>query len=90
MKVRYYKLFDLMREKKVTLATLRLYLGLLPTEIAKIETNRLIDCTTLFLICKYFNCDTGDIMDIFLEDDPDVFYNKRILTKHSYIPKPRP
>lgn len=87
MKIRYYKFFELLKKEHMTLASLRRRLGLFPSEIAKIETNRLPEMMTLFLICKYFRCDLPDLMDVFLEEEDDIFYNKRILTSHSYVPK---
>lgn len=84
MKVRYYKLLKLLKKNKITLSTLRIRLRLPPTEIAKIETNRLISNDALFLICEYFGCDTCDVMDIFLEEERDLFENGRILEAHSY------
>ena len=87
MKIRYYKLFELLKREHMTLESLRRTLGLYPSEIAKIETNRLPEMMTLFLICKHFRCDLPDLMDAFPGDDEEIFYNKRILTSHSYVPE---
>ena len=86
MKIRYYKFYELLKRENLTLESLRRKLGLFPSEIAMIETNRLPELMTLFLICKYFRCDLPDIFDAFPEED-DVFFNERILTAHSYVPK---
>ena len=86
-KIRYHNLHRLLRTHDITLEGLRQRLGLFPSEIVKIETERLISPTTLLLICKYFCCDVFDILDYFYEDEEDVFYSKRILESHSYVPK---
>ena len=90
MKVRYYKLHKLLKEHHMTLEGLRQRLELLPSDIAKIETNRFVGIVPNLLICKYFRCDTYDIMEILPGDDTEedeMFYNKRILEKYSYTPK---
>ena len=74
----------------MTLEGLRQRLELLPSDIAKIETNRFVGIVPNLLICKYFRCDTYDIMEILPGDDTEedeMFYNKRILEKYSYTPK---
>ncbi len=87
MKVRYYKLFKLLTMKKQgTFPTFAKRLGLLPTEIEKIETNRLPSSETLHAICEALECDIDDMMDIFLtEEDDDVYFNGRLLRKNKYI-----
>lgn len=86
MKIRYYKLFKVLKERGLTLEGLRRELGLLPSEIAKIETNRPVELMTLVRICPYLDVDVFDIMDVFSEED-EVFYNKKILEENSYVPK---
>ncbi|MBQ2719666.1 MAG: helix-turn-helix transcriptional regulator [Clostridia bacterium] len=86
MKIRYYKLFKVLKERGLTLEGLRRELGLFPSEIAKIETNRPVDLMTLIRICPYLGVDVFDILDVFPEED-ETFYNKRILEANSYTPK---
>lgn len=86
MKIRYYKLFKVLKERGLTLEGLRRELGLVPSEIAKIETNRPVELMTLVRICPYLGVDVFDIMDVFSEED-EVFYNKKILEENSYVPK---
>ena len=74
----------------MTLEGLRRKLELLPSDIAKIETNRFLGFAPNLLICKYFRCDTFDILEILPGDEDEekeLFYNKRILEKYSYTPK---
>ena len=86
MKVRYYKLHQVLKDKKLSLEGLRRELELLPSEIAKIETNRLIGEGTLLRICAALHVDIGDIIECDIGDD-EVFYNTKILKSHSYVPK---
>ncbi len=85
MKIRYYRLHSVLKEKKLSLEGLRRQLGLLPTEIAKIETNRLIDCPTLLRICAHLDVDIGDVIE-FDPGEDELFYNARLLKSHSYVP----
>ena len=90
MKIRYYKLQKMLKERHMTLEGLRQKLKLLPSDIAKIETNRFLGIIPNLLICKYFRCDTFDILEILPadeEEENELFYNKRILEKYSYTPK---
>ena len=90
MKIRYYKLHKMLKEHHMTLEGLRRKLELLPSDSAKIETNRFVGFLPNLLICKYFRCDTFDILDLLPgdEDEQDeIFYNKRTLEKYSYTPK---
>ena len=90
MEIRYYKLNKLLKEKKITLNKLQKELDLLPSEIEKISTNRLLLSNTYILICQYLNCDIGDIMDIVsLKDEKEPFVDINIITKNSYKVKLR-
>ena len=74
----------------MTLEGLRQKLRLLPSDIAKIETNRFLGIIPNALICQYFHCDTFDILELLPGDEEEqneMFYNKRTLEKYSYTPK---
>ena len=89
MKIRYYKLEALLRKHDTTLEGLRRRLNLLPSDIAKIETNRFLGILPNLLICKHLRCDTFDLMDVFPEAPgvpPELFANRRTLEKYSYTP----
>ena len=86
MKVRYYKLFTLLKNRGIRIEGMRRRIGLFPSAIARIESNRMLDPFSLTLICRYFNCDIDDIMDYWFEDEQDVFYSKSILERYSYTP----
>ena len=86
-RIRYYKLRALLRERDITLEGLRQRLELLPSDIVKIQTERLLDPEPLSLICKFFDCDVLDILDILSGEETEIFYSREILEKHSYVPK---
>ena len=86
-KIRYYKLRALLKERGMTLEGLRERLGLLPSDMIKIETERPLAPIPLFLICEYLEKDAEDLFDILSEEECDRFYSKRVLESHSYVPK---
>ena len=86
-KIRYHKLREILRTRHMTLDGLRARLGIFPSEIIKIETEQMISPVTMLLICKFFACDAFDILDYFYEDEEDIFYSRRVLESHSYIPR---
>ena len=88
MEIRYYKLTKLLKEKKISLSKLQKELDLLPSEIEKISTNRLLLSDTYFLICQYLGCDIGDMMDVVsLDDEKEPFIDINTITKNSYKTK---
>ena len=90
MNVCYRKLMKLLKSQDINLVGLRRRLNLLPSDIAKIETNRFIGVVPNLMICKYFRCDTFDIMEILpqpADGEVTLTCNKRILESHSYTPK---
>ena len=86
-KIRYYKLRALLKERGMTLEGLRERLGLLPSDMIKIETERPLAPFPLFLICEYLEKEAEELFDILPEEECDVYYSKRVLESHSYIPK---
>jgi DNA-binding XRE family transcriptional regulator len=78
----------LLSQHHTSLEGVRLKNRLFPSEIMKIETERLPSITTLLLICKQFRCDIPDILDFFDEEERDIFYNRRVLEANSYTPTP--
>ena len=88
MKIRYYKLFALLKERGIRVESLCRKAGLDPSALARIETNRILDPQALFLLCRYLECTIDDVMEYFNEDEPVSFYSARILERHSYTPTP--
>ncbi len=88
MEIRYYKLHKLLKEKNISLNKLQKTLNLLPSEIEKITTNRLLLSDTYILICQHLNCDISDIMDVLsLKDEQEPFVDIKLITKNSYKTK---
>ena len=86
-KIRYYKLRALLRARNISLDKLRRHVALLPSDIIKIETERMLDPHPLYLICQYLGCDIPDIIDFFGDEEEDIFYSKTVMESHSYTPK---
>lgn len=86
-KIRYHKLRHLLRERHLTMEALRKRIGLLASDIVKLETERLIDPIPMMQLCRYLDCDIFDLVDVFSEEERDVFYSKHILEARSYVPK---
>lgn len=86
-KIRYYKLHHMLRERHMTLEGLRAKTRILPSDIIKIETERMLSPVVLSLICRFLKCDACDVFDIFDEEQDGPFYSKRILEQYSYTPK---
>jgi hypothetical protein len=66
---------------------LRRHLALLPSDIIKIETERMLDPHPLYLICRYLECDIPDIIDFLGYGEEDIFYSRTVLESRSYTPK---
>lgn len=88
MKIRYYKLFALLKERGIRVESLCRKVGLDPSALVRIETNRILDPHSLFLLCRYLECTVDDVMEYFNEEEQDCFYSPRVLEQHSYTPTP--
>ncbi|MBO7292488.1 MAG: helix-turn-helix transcriptional regulator [Clostridia bacterium] len=86
-KIRYHKLRHMLRERHITMEALRKRIGLLASDIVKLETERLIDPIPMMQLCRYLECDIFDLLDIFPEEERDTFYSKHVLESHSYVPR---
>lgn len=86
MKVRYYKLFELLKKRRMRFESMQRKIGLHPHAIARIESNRMLDPSSLFLICHYFGCTIDDIMEYWIEEERDTFASARLLERYSYTP----
>lgn len=85
--IRYHKLRAKLRERNMTFEGLRIKLALLPSDIVKLQTDRLLDPEPLHMICQFLGCDVPDIMDVLSNEERDIFYSREILESHSYTPK---
>lgn len=63
MRISYKKLWVMMIEKEISKATLRQATELSPGTMSKLNKNEEVALSVLLRICKYLNCDIGDICE---------------------------
>lgn len=61
--IKYYKLLDVLNRREMTKEELRIKLNLSSGTIAKISKNEFISLRVINDICKFLNCQPGDIME---------------------------
>ena len=61
--IKYYKLLDVLNRREMTKEELRIKLNLSSATIAKISKNEFISLRDINDICKFLNCQPGDIME---------------------------
>lgn len=61
--IKYYKLLDVLNRREMTKEELRIKLNLSSATIAKISKNEFISLRVINDICKFLNCQPGDIME---------------------------
>lgn len=61
--IKYYKLLDILNRREMTKEDLRIKLNLSSATIAKISKNEFISLRVINDICKFLNCQPGDIME---------------------------
>ena len=61
--IKYYKLLDVLNRREMTKEELRIKLNLSSATIAKISKNEFITLRVINDICKFLNCQPGDIME---------------------------
>ena len=61
--IKYYKLLDVLNRREMTKEELRIMLNLSSATIAKISKNEFISLRVINDICKFLNCQPGDIME---------------------------
>lgn len=61
--IKYYKLLDVLNRREMTKEELRIKLSLSSATIAKISKNEFISLRVINDICKFLNCQPGDIME---------------------------
>ena len=61
--IKYYKLLDVLNRREMTKEELRIKLNLSSATIAKISNNEFISLRVINDICKFLNCQPGDIME---------------------------
>ena len=61
--IKYYKLLDVLNRREMTKEELRIKLNLSSATIPKISKNEIISLRVINDICKFLNCQPGDIME---------------------------
>ena len=61
--IKYYKLLDVLNRREMTKEELRIKIYLSSSTIAKISKNEFISLRVVNDICKFLNCQPGDIME---------------------------
>lgn len=63
MKISYRKLWVLLAEKEMSPATLRKNLNIATGTMTKLRKNEEVALSVLLRICRYLDCNIGDICD---------------------------
>ena len=64
MKISYKNLWILLIEKEISPATLRKDLSIATGTMTKLRKNEEVALSVLIRICKYLDCDIGDICEV--------------------------
>lgn len=72
MTLSYNKLWKLLIDKGMTKTEMRLKADISTTTLAKLGKNETVSMEVLLKICKVFNCNVGDIMDVINEETEDA------------------
>jgi putative transcriptional regulator len=68
MKVRYNKLWRLMKENKLKKSELAKAAELSAYTMTKLNNDRPVNMSVMMNLCKVFHCDIGDLMEVIEED----------------------
>lgn len=77
MGISYKKLWILLIEKNISPATLRKDLNIASGTMTKMRRNEEVALSVLLRICKYLNCNIGDICDAVPTDGENFYGAKR-------------
>ena len=68
MKIKYDKLWNLMRANKMKKGQLATAAKISPYIMNKLYKDEPVDLQVMLNICKVFHCDIGDLMEVIEED----------------------
>lgn len=68
MRVRYDKLWQLMKENRLKKKDLAMAAGISDYTMAKLNRDLPVSMEIMMNLCKVFHCDIGDIMEVIEED----------------------
>lgn len=71
--VSYEKLRILMAQKRLEWKDIRIMFGFAPRTITKLKNNQPIDMSIILKLCQGFNCDIGDLMQVKIIDEANMF-----------------
>ncbi len=69
MSISYNKLWKLLIDKNMTKTDLRLKADIATSTLAKLSKNEQVSMDVLLKICKLFNCNISEIMDVTNTED---------------------
>ena len=69
MSISYNKLWKLLIDKNMTKTDLRLKADIATSTLAKLSKNEQVSMDVLLKICKLFNCNISEIMDVTNAED---------------------
>lgn len=61
--ITYYKLFDILRRRNITVETLRIAIGASSATMSKLSKNEIVSLSVIQRICDYLDCQPGEIME---------------------------
>ena len=62
--ISYNKLWKILIDKGITKTQLRISAGFNTSTLAKLNKNQIVSLKVIIKVCKYLQCDIGDIMEI--------------------------
>ena len=68
MKVRYDKLWRLMKDNQMKKSELAKAAEISVSTMTKLNNDRLVSMDIMLRLCKIFHCDIGDVMEVIEED----------------------
>ena len=72
MKVVYYRLFQKMKNERITRKQMMEELGFSNSIFDKLNKNGNVTTETIGKICNFFRCQPNDIMEVIFDDGEDV------------------
>lgn len=69
MDISYNKLFKLLIDRSLKKTEFAKEVGISGNTLAKLSKNDTISMDSIVRICRYLNCDVGDIMEVLPEND---------------------
>lgn len=68
MRIRYDKLWELVKKNKMKRSDLRRAADITQYSMAKLKRNEAVSMEVMVRLCKVFHCDIGDLMEVIEEE----------------------